>query len=64
MTSTLKHIIARTVHKMSPESIPKQQYAAVRVGHGEDAKAPLQKIDVVMPGPDEILVKINWYVRV
>lgn len=40
--------------------IPKQQRAAVRQGSGEDASAPVQKVDVPLPGPGQILVKINW----
>ena len=58
MTSTLKHLLARTLN-MTQIDIPKQQLAAVRVGEGEDAKAPLQTIDVVLPGPNEVLVKIT-----
>lgn len=59
MTSALKHILHKAVD-MSSVTIPKQQLAAVRVGDGANAVAPLQKIDVVLPGPKEILVKINW----
>jgi hypothetical protein len=62
MTSTLKNLLARTIH-MSHMDIPKQQLAAVRVGEGANGKAPLQKIDVVLPGPNEVLVKINWSVE-
>ena len=45
---------------MTDSGIPKLQNAAVRVGEGDDARAPLKKIEVDLPGPDEILVKINW----
>ena len=46
---------------MAEFQIPKRQAAAVRVGDGEDARAPLKEIDVDLPGPDELLVKINWF---
>lgn len=46
---------------MGSIDIPKRQRAAVKVGNGSDAKAPVQEIDVQMPGPEQILVKINWY---
>ncbi len=46
---------------MASVDIPKHQKAAVRVGNGPSAKAPVQTIDFPTPGPDEILVKINWY---
>lgn len=46
---------------MATVDIPKQQKAAVKVGSGEDAKAPVQQVDVPKPGPGEVLVKINWY---
>ena len=45
---------------MSSVSIPKEQQAAVRVGSGDDATAPIKMIPVEQPGPGEILVKINW----
>lgn len=45
---------------MATVDIPKQQKAAVKVGNGESAKAPVQQVDVPTPGPGEILVKINW----
>ncbi len=45
---------------MSTVDIPKQHRAAVRVGKGHDATAPVKEIPVDMPGPSEILVKINW----
>ncbi|RMD44464.1 hypothetical protein DV735_g639, partial [Chaetothyriales sp. CBS 134920] len=41
-------------------SIPKEQTAAVRVGEGATATAPLKQVPVGLPGPGEILVKINW----
>ncbi|RMZ82582.1 hypothetical protein DV738_g1519, partial [Chaetothyriales sp. CBS 135597] len=41
-------------------SIPKEQIAAVRVGEGESARVPLTTVPVELPGPGEILVKINW----
>ncbi|RMZ81536.1 hypothetical protein DV737_g2501, partial [Chaetothyriales sp. CBS 132003] len=41
-------------------SIPKEQLAAVRVGGGDSATAPLKTVPVTLPGPGEILVKINW----
>ena len=40
--------------------IPSKQSAAVREGSGESAKAPVKEIDVQMPGPGQILIKINW----
>lgn len=40
--------------------IPKQQNAAVRIGDGHDATAPVVQIDVPQPKAGEILVKINW----
>ena len=49
---------------MATVDIPKQHKAAVRVGKGHDATAPVKDIDVDMPGPDQILVKINWSVLV
>ncbi|KIW50019.1 hypothetical protein PV05_11643 [Exophiala xenobiotica] len=45
---------------MTNSGIPKFQNAAVRVGDGDDARAPLKKIEVDLPGSDQILVKINW----
>ncbi|KIV94404.1 hypothetical protein, variant [Exophiala mesophila] len=45
---------------MATVDIPKQQKAAVKIGQGKDAKAPLKDIDVPTPGPQEVLVKINW----
>lgn len=45
---------------MASVSIPKQQKAAVREGSGESATAPVKEVPVEEPGPDEILVKINW----
>lgn len=45
---------------MATVDIPRQQKAAVKVGEGVDAKAPVQQVDVQSPGPGEILVKINW----
>ncbi|KIW15286.1 hypothetical protein PV08_05331 [Exophiala spinifera] len=45
---------------MAEFQIPKRQTAAVRVGGGEDARAPLKEVDVTLPGPEELLVKINW----
>jgi alcohol dehydrogenase, propanol-preferring len=47
---------------MASIDIPKQQRAAVKVGSGSDARAPCKDVDVQMPGPDQILVKINWSV--
>lgn len=41
-------------------NVPSTQRAAVRVGTGESATAPVKEIDVTKPGPGEILVKINW----
>lgn len=40
--------------------IPSKQRAAVRQGQGESATAPVQEVDVQMPGPGQILIKINW----
>jgi alcohol dehydrogenase, propanol-preferring len=48
---------------MATLDIPKQQKAAVRVGKGAEAKAPVKDMDVRMPGPSEVLVKINWSVH-
>ena len=45
---------------MTSFEIPKKQLAAVRQGKGADARAPATEIDVDLPGPDEILVKIKW----
>ena len=45
---------------MGSVDIPKQQQAAVKVGSGSDATAPVKEMPVDMPGPDQILVKINW----
>lgn len=45
---------------MASVDIPKQQRAAVRQGSGDDATAPVKQIDVTMPGPGQILVKVNW----
>lgn len=47
---------------MATVDIPRQQKAAVKVGEGTDAKAPVQQVDVQSPGPTEVLVKINWQV--
>ncbi len=47
---------------MATVDIPKQQKAAVKVGSGTDAKAPVKQVDVPTPGPGEVLVKINWWV--
>ncbi|KPI43033.1 Alcohol dehydrogenase 2 [Cyphellophora attinorum] len=42
-------------------AVPKRQWAAVRIGNPSDeARASLEEIDVELPGPDEILIKINW----
>jgi propanol-preferring alcohol dehydrogenase len=46
---------------MATVDIPKMHRAAVRVGSGHDAKAPVKEIETQKPGPDQILVKINWY---
>jgi hypothetical protein len=47
--------------KATTMTVPKKQWAAVRVGvPSDEARAPLQEIDVELPGPDEILIKINW----
>lgn len=45
---------------MASVDIPAKQNAAVRVGSGDTATAPLTQIDVPQPKPHEILVKINW----
>jgi hypothetical protein len=68
MTSVIKKLLHHSDHSETPMKsenmadveIPKEQYAAVRVGKGLDGKAPLQKINVVMPGPREILVNLKW----
>ncbi len=41
-------------------TIPTTQRAAVRVGTGLTSKAPVVTIPVEKPGPDQILIKINW----
>lgn len=41
-------------------NIPQEQNAAVRVGAGDAAKAPVKQVPVDQPGPGQILVKINW----
>lgn len=45
---------------MATVAVPKMHRAAVRVGTGHDAKAPVKEIETTKPGPEEILVKINW----
>jgi len=45
---------------MGSVDIPSKQRAAVRKGTGESATAPVEQVDVRMPGPGQILVKINW----
>ncbi|KAK5946482.1 hypothetical protein PMZ80_000625 [Knufia obscura] len=45
---------------MGSVDIPSKQRAAVRKGTGESATAPVEQIDVKMPGPGQILVKVNW----
>lgn len=45
---------------MSSFDIPNKQRAAVRKGTGESATAPVEEVDVQMPGPGQILVKVNW----
>lgn len=40
--------------------VPTEQRAAVRVGKGHDATAPVKHVPVMQPGPGQILVKINW----
>jgi len=47
---------------MATIDIPKSQKAAVRVGSGHDAKAPVKDIETQMPDPDQSLVKITWHV--
>lgn len=43
------------------KGLPKEQRAAVRVGSGHDATAPVKTVPVSQqPGPGQILVKINW----
>ena len=54
--------LASYFSQMAAVNIPKQQKAAIKVGSGADAKAPVQQIEVPTPGPSEILVKINWQV--
>ncbi|PYI31956.1 GroES-like protein [Aspergillus indologenus CBS 114.80] len=44
--------------RMNP--IPKQQRAAVRSGSGDTATTSIETIDVDLPGPGEILVRITW----
>jgi propanol-preferring alcohol dehydrogenase len=45
---------------MSTITIPKTQFAAVRLGSGESASAPIKEVEVLSPKAHEILVKINW----
>jgi propanol-preferring alcohol dehydrogenase len=45
---------------MASVDIPTKQNAAVRVGSGDMATAPLTQIDVPQPKPHKILAKINW----
>jgi len=45
---------------MGSVDVPKQQRAAVKVGSGSDAKAPCKDVEVQMPEPHQILIKINW----
>lgn len=45
---------------MGSLDIPAKQKAAVREGNGESARAPVKEVDVQMPGPGQVLVKINW----
>src|SRR6201999_3035974 len=41
--------------------VPREQYAAVRQGHGEDAELVIKQVPTPpAPGPGQILVKINW----
>ncbi|PYH42334.1 zinc-dependent alcohol dehydrogenase [Aspergillus saccharolyticus JOP 1030-1] len=40
--------------------IPKQQRAVVRSGSGSTATTTIQTIDVDLPGPGQILVRITW----
>jgi hypothetical protein len=60
--SPIEHQDTRYPTTMATVDIPKQQKAAVKVGSGTDAKAPVQQVDVPTPGPGEVLVKINWQV--
>jgi propanol-preferring alcohol dehydrogenase len=41
-------------------SLPAHQRAAIKQGEGKDARAPVQNIPIPVPGPGQILVKINW----
>ena len=54
------HIHTTQAGNMAPLTIPRHQKAAVCQGAGEKATAPVKQIDVELPGPSEILVKINW----
>jgi Zn-dependent alcohol dehydrogenase len=45
---------------MTRVDIPAKENAAVKVGSGDTATAPLTQIDELQPKPNEILVKINW----
>ena len=45
---------------MASVDIPSRQQAAVRVGSGTSATAPVKEIDVQQPGPGQILMKVNW----
>ncbi|KAE8150626.1 chaperonin 10-like protein [Aspergillus avenaceus] len=45
---------------MTVPDIPKQQRAAVRHGSGELATTKIETVDVQLPGPGQILVKVNW----
>jgi propanol-preferring alcohol dehydrogenase len=42
-------------------SLPKEQFAAVRHGHGEDTTLVVERVPMPQePGPGQILVKISW----
>ncbi|EXJ96234.1 hypothetical protein A1O1_01360 [Capronia coronata CBS 617.96] len=45
---------------MGSVDIPKLQKAAVKVGSGDEARAPVKEVEVPQPGPGQVLVKINW----
>jgi propanol-preferring alcohol dehydrogenase len=59
LTSNLKINIILFEIKMS-SAIPQNQNAAVRIGSGETARAPVTQIPVPTPSTHEILVKITW----
>ena len=52
------HNIEYSIHRVM--TIPSLQQAAVKTGEGPSARCEVQTIDVHMPGPGQILCKINY----